>query len=200
MAQPKLELLSLEVSKKAGDQVTVATADGKDFTSQQRLRAIHDARKSLFFTVFNQMKLKDFTMIYPEFTKEITNQSINAGNNFIFSVPDDFRVDIAMKVTTDDIAYTESKRFVAEAEYESTLDPYSVFKASVNCVRHVVRDNKIKVFGLTGTYFADLLYLSEPVDIELGAAEDINDPDIWIPQIKEIAYKNLLVDIQRKDS
>lgn len=200
MAQPKLELLSLEVSKKAGDQVTVATADGKDFTSQQRLRAIHDARKSLFFTVFNQMKLKDFTMIYPEFTKEITNQSINAGNNFIFSVPDDFRVDIAMKVTTDETAYTESKRFVAEAEYESTLDPYSVFKASVNCVRHVVRDNKIKVFGLTGTYFADLLYLSEPVDIELGAAEDINDPDIWIPQIKEIAYKNLLVDIQRKDS
>ena len=160
MAQPKLELLSLEVSKKAGDQVTVATADGKDFTSQQRLRAIHDARKSLFFTVFNQMKLKDFTMIYPEFTKEITNQSINTGNNFIFSVPDDFRVDIAMKVTKDDTAYTESKRFVAEAEYESTLDPYSVFKASVNCVRHVVRDNKIKVFGLTGTYFADLLYLT----------------------------------------
>ena len=206
MPTPKLDLLSVEVSKKAGDEVSVATADGNDFTSQQRLRAIHDARKSIYFSVFNQMKLKDFVAVYPEYIKEAVEQTIvEVSGIYSFALPADFRIDLAMKVISNaaNSEYVESKRFVAEAEYESTLDIYSVFKANENNIKHVVRDNKVIVFGISdriGTFKADLLYLSEPVDIEHGTTEDIKEPDIWIPQIKEIAYKNLLVDIQRKDS
>ena len=73
MAQPKLEEILKDVSVRAGDTVTTASADGFLFTSQDRLDAVNSARKVLYREMISQLGLDEFIKQYPEFIKSSGN-------------------------------------------------------------------------------------------------------------------------------
>lgn len=205
MAQPKLEFISLSVAKKCGDQVSTAAGIGGIFTSQQRINAINEARVSIYLQLLNSLGVDKFANTYMEFiqTTDPEDPIVLLGeDDYIGDTPDYLRqiTTVALRDESDDKWY-EAKRLPLQAYAEALLNPYSPYAPDQNNVKFSEFSGKFRIYGLPNdTYHAFLTYLSEPIPAELGdLLPDINDPQIWAEQTIEIAYTQLLKDIQRRE-
>jgi len=115
MPQPKLESISIALSKVVGDEVFSAYADGKTFTAADRLDAINRARQLVYVEALIQSQGK-IALAYPELVKSGIKQI------FPEKEPD---IRIAMKVRSGNKVY---ERIPAIEYMEVRYGQYSKWK------------------------------------------------------------------------
>jgi len=204
MAQPILEYITIEVSRKAGDQVSVANADGVEFTSQQRINAINGARQIIYDDKLSTLGVDEFAKTYKEFVKESSAITL-ATTSYLGNYPEYLRKIIGLKVKEVIDASTfgdfiEVKGLLPKAYYESEINDYSPFSPNINFPRWREFNKQFQVLGLTAaSYLAYLIYLIDIVPVTLGgSSNDLSDPFSWQNRTINLAFNILLSDIQRK--
>lgn len=202
MAQPKLELISKAIAKKAGDEVSAIGTNGELFSAEQRLQAINDARGALYFDILNQIGIEQFINTYKTFIKITPSDTpivLLGEDDFIGTLPSNCRQLIGVELIDDtDNKVYEAKAIPPSGYVEFKTNEYSPFKADAKNVKFMEFNNTFRVFGLPNdSYRAFLVYLENIIPATIGG-NDISDPDEWRQKTIDLAYLQLLTDVQRR--
>lgn len=173
MAQPKLEYITLAVSKKIGDEVDTASADGELKSSLQRIDAINNARSLIYNELYNQIKAEKFAEQYREFLKESAGIDIedNKGDkpaNVKYICGMVFVIDPETDFADSQTTVYEPKKIDPDVYYEAKYDTYSSFKADANNLLFTDTNSELEILGITvadGT--AKIMYLEDSVPVVL---------------------------------
>lgn len=197
MAQPKLDQISIKLSKRIGDEVSSAASDGAGgITAAMRLDAINDARDTLYLQRLLQLGLDGFQDMFPEFVKSV----------FLYGEDDYVLEDFIKKVLSavlfvDETGISHILNFVDPDKYqEASLNPFSTYVTNSSYKVYSVFDNKIKLLPNVVDEDDNIqaVCLIQPVGVAQGGANpDIFEPVNWINDITEGAYKVLLANLQR---
>lgn len=191
MAQPKLDIVSIAVSKEIGDEVTASNANGNLFTAAERLSAINRARGNIYTQMLNQLGITKMIDLYPEF---LGKSSLSISNSLLTKTAA-IRKAIKLLYTN----FLQDKLIIEAVPAEQTLDAefniYSKWRGTENKLVFTETENTLKILGATissGT--ADVLYLKQPEDIAGygGANADLIEPYFWLDLITAEAVINLL--------
>jgi len=196
MAQPKLEYITLRVSEKIGDQVTVASTNGELKTAAKRLQAINEARSNIYNSLYNSIGSDRFIGDYKEFIK--TSGTI-ALTDLVGTKPANVKKMISLRFWDDfDSDSVVATPVPVQNYYEAQYDTHSVYFEDSQTPQFLEFSTTFKILGgALSDNNAEILYLEDIVPaVQGGANADIPDPYSWFPQIISEAAKILLTDQQ----
>lgn len=189
MAQPKLDIVSLAVSRRIGDQVSTSSTDGEVITAAQRLAAINRARGTLFTQLITQLGLRQFADTFPSFVLYEANVTV--------SPTKDSRIHKAIKVVYNNIIAEE---IPAEQIADAIGNQYSAwYTPTGGTLRFYEANNEIVVLGAgVGVTTATVLFIQKPIDIAGygGANADLIEPYEWLDMITDEAVRTILSGLQ----
>lgn len=205
MPQPKLEYITLAVSKKIGDEVSVATVNGNLFTSLQRITAINGARQNILNAIYTQLQPEVMARNYEEYVKQSSGLAIAAN---IFTLPAGVKYILSVRFVITgrdepedpDSPNTTPKiatRVPAGKQDDAKYNIYSPYRADTLEHKYIDKNGTVEILGstnLNGT--ATIMYITDSIPVVLGASEDIPDPYSLQQAIIDEATKILLTDQQ----
>lgn len=197
MAQPRLEAMLLSVSRRKGDEASTPWGVGGTISAAMRLNAINTARKEVYknhlppvteLRIFDKL-MQNFRKLYPEFyvreQKTVTNNTIIKSANM--------RKVITVFLKGD--VNKECRELFPEVLFQALNVPESPHYATSTYPKFYEEGSSIKIYGLTYSGPADVLYLKQPVDLVQNGA-DMDEPEIWDDEIRDYAVEVLHKDQQ----
>lgn len=196
MAQPKLDAISVKLSKKIGDEVSSASADGAGgITAAMRLTFINDARNALYFERLLKLGISGFMQLFPEF---VQSKVLLGEDSYVLS--SDIKLVLSASLYVDDPGVSHILNEVEPVKYqEASLNPFSTYLTNDSYKLYSVFDNRMNLLPNVVSEFDSItaICLMQPVAVVQGGSNpDIFEPDNWIPDITEAAYKQYLSTIQ----
>ena len=198
MAQPKFDQITIKLSKKIGDEVSTAAADGTGgITAAMRLGFINDGRNKLYLGRLVKLGIDGFIDLFPEFvTSEIlfvVSSSVPL-DNFIKKV-------LSAKLFVDNTGISHLLHEIPPDLYQDAeINEFSTNKPNDGFKVFSVFDNRINILPnvLSEDDNVTALCLNQPIAIVQGGSNpDIFEPENWIPDIVEAAYQEYLTTIQK---
>ena len=108
MAQPKFDEISIKLSKKIGDEVTTASADGTGgITAAMRLTFINDGRNVLYFERLLKLGIEGFIKLFPEFV-----QSKALWGEFNYALESDIKKVLSAVLFVDETGVSHFLHFI----------------------------------------------------------------------------------------
>lgn len=197
MAQPKLDIISIDVSRRIGDEVTSSNADGNTITAAQRLKAINDARDMLYTQKLESLGLDDFIRLYPEFVALSTYLAITSNT---VTKPADCKLVLEMTCFQDVMGtknfHSLPKHMTQKNYHDALYNTFSRWKATAGKPKFAEFESTVKLVATVTDYTDAILnYLKQPVDIAGygGSNADLFEPEGWHEEIKRIASEIILL-------
>lgn len=205
MTAAELQQISVELSVNLGDEVSLYTVDGEQFTAAARKNAINEARGKVydaklaqFFEVMKSARagMREFAVAYPEFFKEAEQLSVTSAG--IASRPADCKAVLEV-LSGDDRTLPRRHTPIpptnifdalnnANSDWAPAEDDPKFYEITNESGAGEVRMYPTSLFGANN--HVDLHYLSYPVAVELTSA--VPDPIMWKNDIMVIAEQILL--------
>ena len=189
MAQPRLEVLSIQLSRELGDSVAAIGTAGDTYTAEMRIEAINRGTQTVYTKMLAayQGNHAAFSHDYPEYITESIGITLttNRGTN-----PTDMRFPFSVYLRASNPSLsTICHELDADKYHESRYNAFSKFYPSTTNMKYFPHDTYIEIYGTTiTTGVIDVLYLKNITDAVLAGA-DIIDPLNWFDQIIKESYE-----------
>ena len=189
MAQPRLEVLSIQLSRELGDSVAAIATAGDTYTAEMRIEAINRGRQTVYTKMLTayQGNHAAFGHDYPELVTESIGITLttNRGTN-----PTDMRFPFSVYLRASNPSLNAiCHELDLDKYHEGRYNSYSKFYPSATNMKYFPHDTYIEIYGTTiTTGVIDVLYLKNITDAVLAGA-DIIDPLNWFDQIIKESYE-----------
>jgi len=202
MAQPKLDAISVKLSKRIGDEVSSASADGVGgISAAMRLEAINDARNTLYLSRLMDFGIDKFIEIFPEFVQSVV---LSCDVSLKFPLDNFIKAVLAAELHRDVAGGIHLLNFIDAKHFlDAAKNPYSTFKPSSTYEVYSVFDNALHVLPVPATDDDTLtsMCVIQPIAVVQGGANaDIFEPENWVNDITMAAFKVLLTNLQKVNS
>lgn len=203
MSQPILERLSIQLSNRLGDGVSVFTANGITITAEKRLQAINEAIGELYearlmdYAGKNTEKPESFTKVFPDYRGLLTFLITDTSpNSRALAKPENVRKVISCLVNANDPAI-QNKTAIGYDEtnyYKAISWEYSNIKPTTEQPGYFEHDKLITVEynqagGLIETGSVKFAVLLQPVKVNYGDTDDVLMPVSWERDVIALAAK-----------
>lgn len=182
MPQDKLNIISINLSKFIGDEVSQPNLDGVSYSAKTRLDFINSARFFLYNKSITELGLDNFCKMFPEF--------VGFEEKVIFPNKDlDIRT--TLKLFNDDKIITKIPPF---AYTDGKYNPFSSWYGTEEHPFFAEHDNFIELIGINQLNECMIEYVKQPTSINGygGNYPDLIEPFIWTTEITNIAYSLIL--------